>query len=95
MARVCDLRCANGTASTDISFHADEDSSQILAIDCDDDREQLWRVQEGHSINYHDLPSGRYLALGLDHEEPRIVNFDAKRTAADFTPAAIARRGTR
>jgi hypothetical protein len=47
------------------------------------------------SINYHDPPSGRYLALSLDHEEPRIVNFDAKRTAADFTPAAIARRGTR
>jgi hypothetical protein len=90
------------------TFYVDEDSWQILAVDCYDGRDQLWRVQEGHSINYYEIPtfwttleltydlqSGRYLALGLDNEEPRTVNFAAKRTAADFTPAAIARRGTR
>ncbi len=90
------------------TFYVDEDSWQILAVDCYDGRDQLWRVQEGHSINYYEIPTfwttlevtydlqaGRYLALGLDNEEPRTVNFAAKRTAADFTPAAIARRGTR
>jgi hypothetical protein len=90
------------------TFYVDEDSWQILAVDCYDGRDQLWRVQEGHSINYYEIPtfwttleltydlqSGRYLALGLDNEESRTVNFPAKRTAADFTPAAIARRGTR
>ncbi|MEX2151683.1 MAG: DUF1329 domain-containing protein [Steroidobacteraceae bacterium] len=90
------------------TFYVDEDSWQILAVDCYDGRDQLWRVQEGHSINYYEIPtfwttleltydlqSGRYLALGLDNEEPRTVNFAAKLTAADFTPAAIARRGTR
>jgi hypothetical protein len=90
------------------TFYVDEDSWQILAVDCYDNRDQLWRVQEGHSIEYYDVPtfwttleltydlqSGRYLALGLDNEEPRTVNFALKRTAADFTPAAIARRGTR
>jgi len=90
------------------TFYVDEDSWQILVVDCYDNRDQLWRVQEGHSINYYEIPTfwttleltydlqaGRYLALGLDNEEPRTVNFDAKRTAADFTPAAIARRGTR
>jgi Protein of unknown function (DUF1329) len=90
------------------TFYIDEDSWQILVVDCYDNRDQLWRVQEGHSISYYDIPtfwttleltydlqSGRYLALGLDNEEPRTVNFAAKRTAADFTPAAIARRGTR
>jgi hypothetical protein len=90
------------------TFYVDEDSWQILAVDCYDGRDQLWRVQEGHSISYYEVPtfwttleltydlrSGRYLALGLDNEEPRTVNFAAKRTAADFTPAAIARRGTR
>jgi hypothetical protein len=90
------------------TFYVDEDSWQILAVDCYDGRDQLWRVQEGHSINYYEIPtfwttleltydlqSGRYLALGLDNEESRTVNFAAKRTAADFTPAAIARRGTR
>jgi hypothetical protein len=90
------------------TFYVDEDSWQILVVDCYDDRDQMWRVQEGHSINYYDVPtfwttlettydlqSGRYLALGLDNEEPQTVNFNAKRTPADFTPAAIARRGTR
>jgi hypothetical protein len=90
------------------TFYVDEDSWQILLVDCYDNRDQLWRVQEGHSINYYDVPtfwttlettydlqSGRYLALGLDNEEPVTVNFNAKRTAADFTPAAIANRGTR
>lgn len=90
------------------TFYVDEDSWQILVVDCYDDRDQMWRIQEGHSINYYDVPtfwttlettydlqSGRYLALGLDNEEPQTVNFNAKRTGADFTPAAIARRGTR
>ncbi len=90
------------------TFYVDEDSWQILVVDCYDNRDQLWRVQEGHSINYYEIPTfwttlettydlqaGRYLALGLDNEEPRTVNFGAKRTAADFTPAAIANRGTR
>ncbi len=90
------------------TFYVDEDSWQILGVDCYDGRDQLWRVQEAHSIEYYEVPTfwttleltydlqaGRYLALGLDNEEPRTVNFGAKRTAADFTPAAIARRGTR
>lgn len=90
------------------TFYVDEDSWQILSVDCYDNRDQLWRIQEAHSINYYEVPTfwttleltydlqaGRYLALGLDNEEPRTVNFAAKRTAADFTPAAIARRGTR
>ena len=90
------------------TFYIDEDSWQILVVDCYDNRDQLWRVQEAHSINYYEIPTfwttleltydlqaGRYLALGLDNEEPQTVNFSAKRTAADFTPAAIANRGTR
>lgn len=90
------------------TFYVDEDSWQILMVDCYDSRDQMWRVQEAHSINFYEIPTfwttleltydlqaGRYLALGLDNEEPRTVNFAAKRTAADFTPAAIANRGTR
>ena len=90
------------------TIYVDEDSWQIVVVDCYDNRDQLWRVQEGHSINYYEIPtfwttlettydlqSGRYLALGLDNEEPVTVNFNARKTAADFTPAAIANRGTR
>ncbi|KPJ81015.1 MAG: hypothetical protein AMJ58_06590 [Gammaproteobacteria bacterium SG8_30] len=90
------------------TFYIDEDSWQIVAVDCYDARDQLWRVQEGHSVNYYEIPtywstlettydlqSGRYLALGFDNEEPMTVDFNLKRTTADFTPAAISRRGTR
>jgi len=90
------------------TFYVDEDSWQILAVDCYDGRDQLWRVQEGHSINYYDVPTfwstlettydlqaGRYLALGFDNEEPMTVDFNLKRTTADFTPSSISRRGTR
>jgi hypothetical protein len=90
------------------TFYVDEDSWQILAVDCYDGRDQLWRVQEGHSINHYELPtfwstlettydlqSGRYLALGLDNEDSMPIDFDLKRTTADFTPSAIQRRGTR
>jgi Protein of unknown function (DUF1329) len=90
------------------TFYVDEDSWQVVGVDCYDGRDQLWRIQEGHVVNYYDQPTtwttmeltydlqaGRYLALGFDNEEPRTVNFNIKRTLADFTPAAIARRGTR
>ncbi|HEY5718872.1 MAG TPA: DUF1329 domain-containing protein [Gammaproteobacteria bacterium] len=90
------------------TFYVDEDSWQILAVDCYDGRDQLWRVQEAHSINYYEIPtfwstlemtydlqSGRYLALGFDNEEPMTVDFNLKRTISDYTPSAIARRGTR
>jgi hypothetical protein len=90
------------------TFYVDEDSWQIVAVDAYDGRDQLWRVQEGHSINYYDQPtlwsvqeatydlqSGRYLVLGLFNEEPTTVDFSIKRSISDFTPSAIQRRGTR
>ncbi|HSN71726.1 MAG TPA: DUF1329 domain-containing protein [Steroidobacteraceae bacterium] len=90
------------------TFYIDEDSWQILAVDCYDNRDQLWRVQEAHVINYYDVPTlwttleltydlqaGRYLALGLDNEEPRTYDFSVTRTPADYTAAALRGRGTR
>ncbi|MEZ5498402.1 MAG: DUF1329 domain-containing protein [Steroidobacteraceae bacterium] len=90
------------------TLYVDEDSWQILAVDCYDRRDQLYRVQEGHVINYYDRPTlwttlelvmdlsnGRYLALGLDNEEPRTYDFTIKRTPADYQPSALARRGIR
>jgi hypothetical protein len=66
------------------TLYVDEDSWQILAVDCYDSRGQLYRVQEGHVINFYEVPAlwtvletvydlsnGRYLALGLDNEEAR------------------------
>jgi hypothetical protein len=90
------------------TLYVDEDSWQILAVDCYDSRGQLYRVQEGHAINYYDVPSlwttlelvmdlsnGRYLALGLQNEEGRSYDFTIKRTPADYQPNVLQRRGVR
>jgi len=90
------------------TLYVDEDSWQILAVDCYDARGQLYRVQEGHAMNYYDLPSlwttlelvmdlsnGRYLALGLQNEEPKSYNFAIKRSPDDYQPSLLERRGIR
>jgi hypothetical protein len=90
------------------TLYVDEDSWQILAVDCYDRRGQLYRVQEGHAMTFYDVPSlwttletvmdlsnGRYLALGLQNEEPRSYDFTIKRTPADYQPNALQRRGVR
>jgi hypothetical protein len=90
------------------TFYVDEDSWQILDVDCYDSRGQLYRVQEGHSMNYYDVPTqwtslevdmdlsnGRYLALGLQNEERGSYDFSIKRTPADYQPSVLERRGIR
>ncbi|MDB6092219.1 MAG: outer rane lipoproteinsorting protein [Gammaproteobacteria bacterium] len=90
------------------TLYVDEDSWQILAVDCYDRRGELFRVQEGHVINYYELPvlwttlelvmdlsNGRYLALGLQNEEPRTYDFTIKRTPADYQPNVLQLRGVR
>jgi hypothetical protein len=90
------------------TLYVDEDSWQILAVDCYDSRGQLYRVQEGHVINFYDVPTiwtvaelvmdlsnGRYLALGLDNEEANSRNFALQRTTADYQPSTLQRRGVR
>jgi uncharacterized protein DUF1329 len=90
------------------TLYVDEDSWQILAVDCYDRRGELFRVQEGHVINYYELPNlwttlelvmdlsnGRYLALGLQNEEPKSYDFTIKRTPSDYQPSVLQRRGVR
>jgi hypothetical protein len=89
------------------TFYIDEDSWQILVADQYDKRGQMWRVSEAHCINYYDVQSfwstlevhtdlqnGRYLAIGLDNENP-MYDFNVKRTPADFTPDSLRREGLR
>lgn len=89
------------------TLYVDEDSWQILLVDLYDNRDQLWRVSEGHVINYYEVPtlwttleihydlqSGRYIALGLDNESA-MYDFGIGLTPADFTPAALRREGRR
>jgi len=89
------------------TFYIDEDSWMIVVADKYDARDELWRVSEAHSINlynipmtypilevHHDLQSGRYLAMGLRNEEPKVY-VPVKRTASDFTPSGLRGLGTR
>jgi len=89
------------------TYYLDEDSYQILMIDHYDKRDQLWRFSEAHCINYYDLPTfwstievhydlqaGRYVAQGLDNQDP-VNTFDVDMSPADFTPQALRTRGRR
>ena len=89
------------------TMYVDEDSWQIVAADIYDNRDQLWRVSEGHLVNYYekplmwptlevhtDLQAGRYLAFGLDNEFP-MCTWDTDLKSRDFTPAALRREGRR
>lgn len=90
------------------TFYVDEDSWQILAVDQYDNRDQLWRVSEGHGINYYDVPTywttvevhydlqeGRYLAFGLNNEESYTYDFNVDLSEQDFTLGALRRAGRR
>ena len=89
------------------TLYVDEDSWSILVADIYDNRDQLWRMSEGHVINYYEKPlvwptlevhtdfqAGRYFAFGLDNEFP-MCTWDAGLTSRDFTPAALRREGRR
>lgn len=89
------------------TFYLDEDSWQILLIDHYDGRGEIWRVSEAHSINYYDVPtfwsnievhmdlqSGRYIANGLDNQDP-VNSFNVPLNPGMFTPQALRVRGRR
>ncbi len=89
------------------TFYLDEDSYQILLTDHYDKRGNIWRFSEAHSINYYDVPtfwstieshhdlrSGRYVAVGLDNQDP-VNTFDAPLSEANYTPQALRKRGRR
>ncbi|MFU8830577.1 MAG: DUF1329 domain-containing protein [Wenzhouxiangella sp.] len=89
------------------TFYLDEDSYQIALIDHYDQRGELWRASEAHTINYYDVPtywstieshmdlqSGRYVSTGLDNEDP-VTTFDIRLNPGDYTPQALRIRGRR
>ncbi|GAB4186187.1 MAG: DUF1329 domain-containing protein [Wenzhouxiangellaceae bacterium] len=89
------------------TFYLDEDSYQIMLVDHYDSRGELWRFSEAHSINYydvptfwstiethHDLQSGRYVAVGLDNQDP-VNTFNVELPESNYTPQALRKRGRR
>jgi len=89
------------------TFYVDEDSWQIALADHYDSRGELWRVAEGHAMQFvnadtlwyasstsYDLMSGRYLVT-LNNEEKNAFKFGKKMKRKQFTSAAIRRQGKR
>jgi len=87
------------------TFYIDEDSWQVALADQYDARGALWRVAEGHPIQFinantpwygalfsYDLQSGRYVAEVNNEEENSFV-FNKKVKHKDFTAAALRRSG--
>ncbi len=106
---VVDARLKKGTSHMykRRTFYIDEDSWAVVLIDKYDGRDELWRLAELHSTNFYDLPtyygrlevhsdlqSGRYLAMGLSNEEPKVYEV-TKPSVSRFTPAGLRGLGTR
>lgn len=83
-------------------FYVDEDGWQIRVVDIYDARDQLWRVQEAHTVvaydkpyelpvceTVYDLQNNRYLVQALNNEDPETVTrvFEADR----FDPGNVSK----
>jgi hypothetical protein len=88
-------------------IYVDEDSWQIAVADHYDSRGQLWRVAEGHAMQFvnantpwyialtnYDLMSGRYMAE-LNSEERDAFKFGSEVKRKTFTTSALRRSGKR
>jgi hypothetical protein len=89
------------------TFYLDEDSYQIALIDHYDQRGNLWRASEAHTINFYEVPtywasieshmdlqSGRYIANGIDNQDP-VNTFNVELSPSNYTPQALRTRGRR
>lgn len=96
------LRPATGHDYRRRVFHVDEDGWQIRVVDLYDERDQLWRVQEEHSVvaydkpyelpvceTVYDLRSNRYLAQALNNEDPETVT--APHEVKYFEPGQVSK----
>ena len=89
------------------TFYVDEDSYQIAIADHYDNRDVLWRVSEGHALQFvnanapwyvsttnYDLQSGRYL-VELNNEENEPFKFGKQVKRKSFSASALRRSGKR
>ncbi|MFA5939323.1 MAG: DUF1329 domain-containing protein [Sinimarinibacterium sp.] len=85
-------------------FYVDEDSWAVAAVDCYDNRDELWKVQEAQLLTVpfvptvtgipeviYDLQSGRYFVTALQNED-KISDFKISFDDKDFAPNGLARK---
>ena len=86
------------------TFYLDEDSWSVAAVDCYDNRDQLWKLQEAHLLTVpfvptttgspelvYDLQSGRYFATAMTNEDT-LSNWEVSFKSSDFSPGALKRK---
>ncbi|MEP0070589.1 DUF1329 domain-containing protein [Pyruvatibacter sp.] len=86
----------------------DEDTYNMVTGEMFDSRGQLWRVQEGHILNYYDVPTcwnnsdvtydiqaDYYNVQGLKNQEREINYTYDELSEENLDPAALRRRGVR
>lgn len=84
------------------THYFDEDSWLVVLADLYDKRQQLWRFQEEHLIQYweipipaltletvHDLQSGRYICMGADNESGMPPDRNWHKEAAYYNPSTL------
>lgn len=85
-------------------FYLDEDTWTIVLTEQYDQRGELWRISEGHLMNYYDqdlpyysmevtydLLSNRYNVFGLSNEENKSYSFSRVFNLSDYVPSALRR----
>ena len=88
-------------------FYVDEDGWAISSVDCYDNHDQLWKVQESELVTVpfiptltgvaeviYDLQSGRYFVTALQNED-HFVDFKIQFKDEYFSPADLERRSKR
>lgn len=89
------------------TFYLDEDSWTIALVDCYDNRDKLWKFQEGHILTapniktattipevIYDLQSGRYFVTAMANEDkPNDTSVSFKK--GYFSPRNLSRMGTK
>ena len=89
------------------TFYLDEDSWVLTLVDCYDNRDKLWKLQEGHIITLpflpgsttvpeviYDLQSGRYFITAMTNEDD-ISNFEITFDRDYFLPKNLRNLGER
>jgi hypothetical protein len=87
------------------TFYVDEDGWAIAAVDCYDNRDQLWKVQESELITapfvpvltglaeiIYDLQSGRYFVTALQNED-KYIDFKIEFKDDYFAPGDLNGKG--